>query len=103
MRGVTPHEGVVPELGLTGVRRRTHLLEVAMTHLRRSLGNRALAVTAAGLMGVVGFGAPALAAAPANDEVGGAVALSLGDHVTLDTTEATTTADDTALNANCGA
>ena len=74
-----------------------------MTHLRRSLVHRALAVTAAGLMAMVGFSAPALAAAPANDEVGGAVALSLGDHKTQDTTEATTTADDTALNANCGA
>jgi hypothetical protein len=35
--------------------------------------------------------------------VAGAVALTLGDHVTLDTTEATTTAADADLNAECGA
>jgi hypothetical protein len=55
---------------------------------------------------VLAFGslaAPAFAAAPSNDELGGAAALLLGDHVSLDTSEATTTADDAALNDACGA
>jgi hypothetical protein len=46
---------------------------------------------------------PASAAPPANDEFAGAVAISLGEHVTLDTSEATTNPGDEALNANCGA
>lgn len=46
---------------------------------------------------------PAWAAAPANDEYAGAVPVSIGDHITLDTTQATTTSADAALNANCGA
>lgn len=45
----------------------------------------------------------AQAAPPANDEVAGAVALTLGGTVTQDTTQATTTAGDAALNAGCGA
>ena len=64
---------------------------------------RAAAVTAVALLGASGLGAPAFAAAPANDEVAGAVAVSLGDHITQDTTEATTTPADSDLNANCGA
>jgi hypothetical protein len=47
--------------------------------------------------------ASASAAPPANDEVAGAVALSLGDRVVQDTSEATTNAGDDALNADCGA
>ena len=47
--------------------------------------------------------APAMAAPPANDEPGGAIALQLGDRVTQDTTQATTNSGDDALNANCGA
>jgi hypothetical protein len=47
--------------------------------------------------------APASAAPPANDVPGGAVALTLGETVTLDTTEATTDPDDSALNENCQA
>jgi hypothetical protein len=43
------------------------------------------------------------AVAPTNDESTGAVVLSLGDTVQEDTTEATTTPEDDALNANCGA
>jgi hypothetical protein len=46
---------------------------------------------------------PASAAPPDNDEATGAVVLNLGDHVSQDTTEATTNAGDDALNANCGA
>ncbi|HET6166308.1 MAG TPA: hypothetical protein VFE07_05730, partial [Marmoricola sp.] len=60
----------------------------------------------AGAAVVLAFGslaAPAFAAAPSNDEVGGAEALSLGEHVSLDTTGATTTADDATLNDACGA
>jgi hypothetical protein len=47
--------------------------------------------------------ASASAAPPANDEVAGAVALSLGDRVVQDTSEATTNAGDDALNEQCGA
>lgn len=46
---------------------------------------------------------PAMAAPPANDEYTGAVVLNLGDHVTEDTTQATTNAGDDTLNTNCGA
>ena len=57
---------------------------------------------AAGAVAVLATGtavSPAWAAVPANDEVGGAVAVSIGDHISLDPTEATTTASDT----DCGA
>lgn len=47
--------------------------------------------------------APAQAAPPGNDEAPGAVVLQLGDRVVQDTSEATTTPEDAALNANCGA
>jgi hypothetical protein len=47
--------------------------------------------------------APASAAPPGNDEPQGAIALHLGDRVEQDTTEATTTAQDAALNEYCGA
>jgi len=47
--------------------------------------------------------APASAAPPGNDEPQGAVALHLGDRVVQDTSEATTNAQDDALNANCEA
>jgi hypothetical protein len=46
---------------------------------------------------------PASAAPPGNDEPQGAVVLHLGDQVEQDTSEATTNAEDEALNANCGA
>lgn len=47
--------------------------------------------------------APALAAAPANDVYAGRAAIAVGDSLTLDTTEATTDADDTEMNEFCGA
>jgi hypothetical protein len=47
--------------------------------------------------------APASAVAPENDEPEGAVVLHLGDEVVQDTSEATTSAQDDELNANCGA
>ena len=46
---------------------------------------------------------PAVAAPPSNDTIGGATAVSLGYSAVLDTTEATTDADDVQLNADCGA
>jgi len=67
------------------------------------LAGRATAVGAVAVLGSALLAAPAWAAAPANDEPAGAVALSLGDHVTQDTTEATTVPADEDLNANCGA
>jgi hypothetical protein len=45
----------------------------------------------------------ASAAAPGNDEPQGAVVLHLGDRVVQDTSQATTNAQDQALNASCGA
>lgn len=52
----------------------------------------------------LGFYAPAaLAAAPSNDVSSGATAVSIGFSETLDTTEATTDAEDAQLNASCGA
>jgi len=47
--------------------------------------------------------APVLAAPPANDVYAGAIAVSAGYSATLDTTEATTDANDVEINANCGA
>lgn len=46
---------------------------------------------------------PALAAPPSNDTFGGATLVSVGFSEGLDTTEATTDADDAQLNTNCGA
>jgi hypothetical protein len=46
---------------------------------------------------------PALAAAPANDTFPGATVASVGFSEVLNTTEATTDADDAQLNTNCGA
>jgi hypothetical protein len=63
-----------------------------------------LLVSATVAVGLVPLAAtPATAAAPGNDELQGAVVLHLGDRVVQDTTEATTNAQDQALNANCGA
>lgn len=55
--------------------------------------------------GMVLFGAgPAHAAAPTNDTFGGAIAIgSVPFTTTVDTSEATTDADDVNANANCGA
>ena len=46
---------------------------------------------------------PARAAAPGNDEPPGAVGLRLGERVVQDTSQATTNAQDAALNESCGA
>ena len=59
----------------------------------------AAALVAASALGVQ----PAFAAAPANDTIGGATTASLGFSQVLDTTEATTDADDAQLNESCGA
>ena len=47
--------------------------------------------------------APAFAAAPSNDTIGGAVGVAVGDSFVVDTTQATTDANDAQLNASCGA
>jgi len=47
--------------------------------------------------------APVFAAAPSNDLFGGATAASIGFSESLDTTEATTDADDAEANVECGA
>jgi hypothetical protein len=55
-------------------------------------------------VGALGITAPAaLAAPPSNDTFSGATAATLGFSEVLDTTEATTDADDAQLNAECGA
>jgi len=60
--------------------------------------------TVAALVAASALGAqPAFAAAPGNDTIGGATAASIGFSQVLDTTEATTDADDAQLNASCGA
>jgi hypothetical protein len=55
------------------------------------------------LIATLAAAAPALAAAPSNDVIGGAIAVSDGYNATLDTTQATTDANDAELNAQCGA
>jgi hypothetical protein len=62
-----------------------------------------LAALATASAAVILPAAPAFAAAPANDTAGGAVAVTLGFSQTLDTTEATTDADDAQANTDCGA
>lgn len=60
----------------------------------------AMAIT----LSLLGFYAPAaLAAAPANDVISDATVVTLGFSETLDTTQATTDADDAQLNSSCGA
>jgi hypothetical protein len=55
-------------------------------------------------LGALAFSAPAaLAATPSNDTFGGATPAVVGFAQSLDTTEATTDADDVQLNASCGA
>lgn len=49
------------------------------------------------------FAAPALAAAPANDVYAGREPIAIGADLTVDTSEATTDADDDELNVPCGA
>jgi hypothetical protein len=67
----------------------------------RGLGLLISATLAVGLVPLAAT--PASAAAPGNDEPQGAVVLHLGDRVVQDTSQATTNAQDQALNANCGA
>jgi hypothetical protein len=55
------------------------------------------------LVGSFAAAAPVLAAAPANDVYAGRVAISVGFSGSVNTTEATTDAVDTEINADCGA
>lgn len=64
---------------------------------------RSAALSATLLAASFAFAAPTFAAVPSNDESGGALPIELGGHYVQDTTEATTTAADADLNANCGA
>ena len=70
---------------------------------RRSLRivRRAAAVAAAAFLAIGVASAPVWAAAPANDELAGATHVALGDHITQDTTEATTSDAEAAFNQNC--
>jgi hypothetical protein len=49
------------------------------------------------------FAAPVLAAAPANDVYAGREPIAIGADLTVDTSEATTDADDAEMNVPCGA
>jgi hypothetical protein len=72
--------------------------------LRRTIRSTRLVLATALALGALGVSAPAaLAAAPSNDTFGGATAATLGFSEQLDTTEATTDADDEQLNTECGA
>ena len=63
-----------------------------------------LAILTSVLMVVsLALAAPVLAAAPLNDTYPGREVISVGFSATVDTSEATTDADDTELNATCGA
>jgi len=55
------------------------------------------------LAGSLATAAPVLAAAPANDTYPNREVITVGFNDTVDTTEATTDADDTDINTNCGA
>lgn len=68
------------------------------------LSQRLAAAVAAALTVVAVTGAPAVAAPPGNDVYSGAEPIAaVPFSTTLDTTEATTDADDAELNATCGA
>ena len=70
----------------------------------RSARTRAAAIIAVLAMTAVPMAGPAWAAAPLNDEPAGAVPLTLEVPYTMDTTEATTSTDEAALNdMYCGA
>ena len=63
-----------------------------------------MVVMSVAAIGIGGTAGPALAAAPSNDTRGGALAISsLPFDATVTTSQATTDADDTALNNQCGA
>jgi hypothetical protein len=64
---------------------------------------RQLAAAAAALLLLGALAPTALAAAPSNDTFSGATAATIGFSEVLDTTQATTDADDAQLNSSCGA
>jgi hypothetical protein len=64
---------------------------------------RRLSVATVAVLACVAMPAVALAAAPSNDIFAGATAASVGFSEVLDTSEATTDADDAQLNESCGA
>jgi hypothetical protein len=71
---------------------------------RRSIRSIRFILATALAVGALGVSAPAaLAVPPTNDTFGGATVATLGFSEQLDTTEATTDADDAQLNASCGA
>jgi hypothetical protein len=63
---------------------------------------RFISVLAVAGMGTLGLAPAVLAAAPANDTYAGRITVSDGYSATIDTTEATTDANDDAINAGCG-
>jgi len=64
---------------------------------------RRLASAAAALVLLGALAPAALAAAPSNDTFSGATAATIGFSEVVDTTQATTDADDAQLNSSCGA
>jgi hypothetical protein len=74
-----------------------------MRVLPRHRRSFALLVSTWGLLSLAVAPAAFAAAPPANDTYAGRITVSDGYSATLDTTGATTDADDAAMNANCGA
>lgn len=64
---------------------------------------RRLSVASVAVLVLVAMPAVALAAVPSNDTFGNATTVTVGFSEVLDTTEATTDADDAQLNESCGA
>ena len=72
-----------------------------MTTLLKRPARVISAVAVAGMF-ILGSAPAVFAAAPANDTYGGRVTVSDGYSATVDTTEATSDANDDAINADCG-
>lgn len=65
--------------------------------------HRGLAATMVAILALAAFAPSVMAAQPSNDLFGGATTATIGFSESLDTTGATTDADDAQLNASCGA
>jgi len=70
----------------------------------RNTKPRALTVVSLAAIGALAFATPVMAAAPSNDTFSGSISIAaIPFATTLDTTEATTDADDAEWNGQCGA
>jgi hypothetical protein len=86
------------------IRHATHDWEEKPLRFSHAVGaGRALVLTTATAASVVLGALPASAAPPSHDTITGAKAITVPFSETVDTTEATTDAEDAAINTNCGA